>query len=285
MLRYPINSEGYAEAVCRGNIVDTMNKYGVVVIQVLSADECIKTETALWKENGDRLRADDYTTWENENWPSPAHPFLSDKYALHEQAFRNRVNPKVVDAFIQLYKTDDLLTTVDFWGIKRGTVFGPDEQRIDWRPKPLKLHWDVDLITYNKQKKQRYQALVAIVNCNQEVGSFSCVPGSCYIDYSKHQENHKYVKKTSVLQRQVQRIPLRAGDMVIWDMGIAHANYANYTNTCRLTQYMRMVPRVWAALEKQVITEYWRKMPGLKDELKQKQWTNDEKRWLGLNKI
>jgi hypothetical protein len=261
-----------------------MEKYGIVVIKVLSPDECIKTEEALWNENGDRLKADDYTTWENENWPSPGHPFLSNKYALHEQAFRNRVNSKVVNAFTQLYKTNDLLTTIDFWGIKRGTVFGPGEQRIDWRPKPLKLHWDVDLTVYNQQKKRRYQALVAIVDCNQEVGSFSCVPGSCYIDYSQHQENNKYVKRTSMLQKQVQRIPLRAGHMVIWDMGVAHANYANYTNTCRLTQYIRMVPREWSSLEKQVITDFWKKMPVLKGKLKQKQWTRDEKRWLGLNK-
>eukprot|EP00483_Globobulimina_turgida_P012928 UN12952 len=40
----------------------------------------------------------------------------------------------------------------------------------------------------------------------------------------------------------MQAIPLRKGEMVIWDFGQLHANTKNMSNRMRLSQYIRMIP-------------------------------------------
>ena len=40
----------------------------------------------------------------------------------------------------------------------------------------------------------------------------------------------------------MQPIPLRKGEMVIWNMGQLHANTKNFSDKMRLSQYMRMLP-------------------------------------------
>ena len=83
--------------------------------------------------------------------------------------------------------------------------------------------------------------------------------------------------------------PFKSRDCVIWDMGVAHNNFPNYSSEPRMTQYVRMVPNTpWAIeREKQTITNYWNKSKDtkeLKNMIKKISWTYMEKNILGLNK-
>lgn len=40
----------------------------------------------------------------------------------------------------------------------------------------------------------------------------------------------------------LQRIPLRKGEMVIWNSALVHCNFPNYSNQMRLIQFIRMLP-------------------------------------------
>jgi ectoine hydroxylase-related dioxygenase (phytanoyl-CoA dioxygenase family) len=50
------------------------------------------------------------------------------------------------------------------------------------------------------------------------------------------------VPETDPMHEHTQRIPLRKGEMVIWNTAQAHANFANYSNKLRLIQFVRMMP-------------------------------------------
>jgi hypothetical protein len=286
-MAYPLDDEGFA--CVSTDLKSDLERYNMGVVQILDEKEREASIAALWQEMGPKVTADP-ATWETENWPDPKHVFLTNRYAVSEQAFRNRLHPRLIQAFAQLYDTEDLWTTIDFWGVKRATVFG-DHSRPDWRTNPLALHWDTDIERYAKERehgRKRYQAILALNDNDQQVGSLVCVPGSAneLLDWTKtyKAKDGKYVPRGNPLHKRTQRIPLRASHCVIWDVGTAHANYSNYSNSPRLTQYVRMVPRThWAKRdEPQTIVHYWKACPEVKKDVLEMGWTEAEQRLLGL---
>jgi hypothetical protein len=231
------------------------------------------------------VNRDDVESWKNENWPNPDHPFLITSYAEDLVAFRNRVHPKLVEAYVNLYGTDELVGTIDVYGIKRPTIGHPD-----WRLKPLKLHWDVDVSEYVTERRPRYQALCALNEHNKSVGCFAYVPESArnlkdwFSKYGKYLRN-KYVPNPNPMQQQVTPLPMRAGSVVIWDMGVAHSNTSNFSTNPRLTQFCRMIPNTeWAlSSEKQALSHWWKQHPEKQAHLRQQYgWSAQEKRLLSL---
>lgn len=279
---FPLDDEGYARISTDLN--SDIQTYGLAVRPILEEKELQNSLKALWEENNvtGRLDPEKPETWENENWPDPDFPFLSKQYAMAPQAFQNRVHPKVRATFATLYGTEKLGATIDFWGVKRGTVF-PTGNRPDWRPPPLKLHWDVDLRTYHRP---RYQGLLALTDCSQAVGSFAAVPGSHRLKglAERDPKQPKYVRTGSPWQKQVQRLPLRAGHLIVWDMAVAHCNFANYSHEPRLVQFIRLIPREdWAIqAEKQNLKDFWTQNPQLKQQIGKLPWTREERECLFL---
>jgi len=48
----------------------------------------------------------------------------------------------------------------------------------------------------------------------------------------------------------LQNVPLRKGEIVIWDSGQVHCNFPNYSNKMRLFQFIRMLPATYASQRK-----------------------------------
>lgn len=285
-MSYPIDSEGFA--VPSTDFLADMKKYNLIVVSVLDEKEQYEAQNALWKAMGPHVTADP-TTWETSNWPDPAHPFLSTSYATCETSFRNRVHPKLTSAFMTLYGTKDIVSTIDFWGVKRATLIVTEKgviNRSDWRLNPLRLHWDVNILEYVHQTP-RYQCLIALNENSQSTGSFAYVPQSAtrlgaWIAKYRKPDQEKYVPKSNPWQYETVRLPLRAGNAVIWDMGVAHSNFSNYGTEPRLTQYCRMVPRDFMHLEAQSLPLYWKENPQLCEKIKTLEWSEDQKRMLGF---
>lgn len=116
------------------------------------------------------------------------------------------------------------------------------------------MHWDLNPWLYVEEMKTghhpMYQGLVALVDCPEEVGGFLCVPGSTAFlpqwTY-EHKPNHLkplsiQVSPNEVMLEYKQKVPLRKGEMVIWNSGQAHANFANTCNQLRIYQFIRMMP-------------------------------------------
>jgi len=260
---YPVDAEGFG--VVSRDVCGDMERYNVVVVSVLDEAECKIAQNGLWYAAGPRIDRYDVSTWENANWPNPRHPFLLTDYAEELEAYHTRAHPRLIEAFEALYGTDRLWSTIDHWGIKRPTI-----GHAEWRLKPLELHWDVDVPSYVKDmavRRRRYQALCALNDHDRSVGCFSYVPGSAnqlpswWKAYGASMTHPKYVPKPNPWHQLVTALPLRAGHVVIWDMGTAHANTSNFSVLPRLTQFCRMLP-TWALdREDQALPHWWKQHP------------------------
>ena len=264
-LKYPTDEDGFGQVTPHNELLDYMRKYGLIVIEHLAPSEQKESITALYSEIGKTPTSvsGDPKTWDTENFQNPSSPFLSTKPAVSKQAFMNRVNPELVKAFKVLYGTNDLYTTVDFWGFKRG-VWDGNQFRFEWHLKPLKPHWDTDVMTYSKSNQRLYQALTALKTNNVLTGSFSCVPGSHtkldeYIKFCKENklQINKYANQKFKPFRKLQNIYLRAGHCVIWDRGLVHANTSS-TQEPRLTQYVRMNPISHEHFDDKSVVKFWK---------------------------
>jgi len=266
---YPTLEDGYLKCYQPNEAQEyreAMDKYGFVVVKVLSEKECDDTipdflEDANSNPNGHQIKKVslvDPSTWERENWPSKG-KFMFSNCAFGQKAFDNRTNGNVYQVFCNLFQENKLWCSIDKWGVMRGTknmkfiengetVF---RDRPDWHYE-LKMHWDVNPWLYTKEMEENhhkmYQGLVALVDCPEEVGGFICVPGSTKFlpqwTREKPPINDKplsvQVPSDDVMLQYAQRVPLRKGEMVIWDSGQAHANFANTCDKPRVYQFIRM---------------------------------------------
>lgn len=180
-------------------------------------------------------------TWEDGNWPAKG-KFLFAEDAATQEAFNNRTHPKLYEVFRAIFQKDVLLSKVDKWGAMRGTVHDasvfPETGgvREDWKWELLP-HWDCNPHEYNEELKaglpRMYQGLIALRDCFDDpatgttTGGFRCVPGSAKLLDAWCQANPSarasaadkwshYPPKQDPLYCRLQKIPLRAGQCVIW---------------------------------------------------------------------
>lgn len=254
--RYPCDDEKFPLVCEVKDLRDVMARHGVAVIDLkLTRREMVPLHDAFWRHFGFAKRPtpkDGDEPFLHARYPHPEHPTLSQHYALDTFVYELRTHPTLVSAFQQLYGTDDLVCTVDYYSLKRPTLPNHPE----WRVNPLQLHWDAPPDTYRHEPRHRYQALLALNTHTMETGCFACVPGSA--NQSRLHEataNGKYVRQPrEYLQPQnLQPFPLRAGCVVIWDFATAHANTSNFSTLPRMSVFCRLVPRSLAAYEKQAI--------------------------------
>lgn len=259
-IQYPYDEEGFAEVLSvddQTKIMDYMEKYGFIVIPVLDDDACDQTIRETWHEmnieasknksvDSNELDPEDLTTWETENWPEPDHVYLSKHHAYSPQAYVNMLHPNVVKVFKLLHNTDKLIMSVPLVSIKRPrSMYGT--RRKDWDINPLRLHLDRDTERPYHERSKRYQAEIALVDSDYSVGGFAAVPGSSayikkYPEIWLNVDQGKYIKDgvlTGTLHANLQQIPIRKGNMVIWDRSTVHANYIGHpaNELPRITQF------------------------------------------------
>jgi len=233
-----------------------------------SVVEDINRRAPLQKVKIDRW---DPTTWEQENWPNRK-KFLTKFPALTPLAFQNRTHPNLYSVFCEIFKRKDLWTSIDCWGVMRGTknltfIEGNKEsylaERDDWRWS-LRLHWDYNPWQLEEwstaEHPSLYQGLVALIGCPVAVGGFQTVP--CFTNYlPKWTKDNISLKPDDLrgsfkvppgdpIQQYIQKIPLRKGELVVWDSRQAHSNYPNYSDKMRLYQFLRVLPATEQSEEK-----------------------------------
>eukprot|EP01114_Cavostelium_apophysatum_P013466 TRINITY_DN3269_c0_g1_i1.p1 TRINITY_DN3269_c0_g1~~TRINITY_DN3269_c0_g1_i1.p1 ORF type:complete len:308 (+),score=55.69 TRINITY_DN3269_c0_g1_i1:521-1444(+) len=211
-----------------------------------------------------KITLDDPSSWEDDNWPASG-KFKFSTPCFGQRAFDNRTNPNMYRVFSTIFKEQKLLCSIDKWGVMRGTKnlkFPGHEHegvteidRPDWNYE-LKMHWDVNPWLHVSErecgvhKHEMYQALVALKDCPEEVGGFLCVPGSTAFLNTWVRENEPLhltpgvsvqVPPHDPMIKYQQRVPLRKGELVIWNSAQAHANFANTTNHMRVYQFVRQL--------------------------------------------
>lgn len=101
------------------------------------------------------------------------------------------------------------------------------------------------------------QAILALGDCGEHDGGFYCVPGSHKALRSwAHAHQHlsssmqspegpmqiKLPKGDDEFKRVAEKVPIRAGDLVIWNAATLHCNYPNDSQNLRLVQFIQMKP-------------------------------------------
>lgn len=255
-------------------LVEFLAQHSFVVLNVLNAEEVAETIKSFWEmcreyavRKGRTVPVpNDPRTWEDGNWPAKG-KFLFDEDAVTQQAFNNRTHPKLYEAFRMIFKKDVLLAKIDKWGCMRGTVFDSElfpatgGIREDWRWELLP-HWDCNPHEYNDELKRglprMYQGLIALKDCFDDpvtgvtTGGFRAAAGTANVldQWCAQNPNARrpadekwshYPPKSDPLYHRLQKIPLKAGQCVIWDAGCLHANFHNNSSELRIVQFVRMI--------------------------------------------
>ncbi|ETW08606.1 hypothetical protein H310_01150 [Aphanomyces invadans] len=151
-----------------------------------------------------------------------------------------------------------------------------DEANLNWTTKHDWLHWDLspfhfgtsaagflpnDILQPNKVHEHyggvRVQGLIALCTCPVESGGFHCVPGFTgdrFFNWAKAHEgsygalpqvatrNFIEVPEDDDMRREITKIPMKAGSLLIWNSQLPHGNFPNDGFNFRMVQYVKMIP-------------------------------------------
>jgi ectoine hydroxylase-related dioxygenase (phytanoyl-CoA dioxygenase family) len=177
-----------------------------------------------------------------EDWYRAPHRTNGMVEIYHDQAlWDNRQHSNMHQVFSEIYGTEKLLVSEDRAGFK------PPQHPAhpEYADKGF-VHWDTDTRVWPQHFQ--VQAVLSLADTTPDMGGFQCVPGF-HKDLDKWiatqpADRSPYMPDLAALPvgMAVTPIPMRAGDLVIWDTLLAHGNGHNVSNRPRLAQYITMFP-------------------------------------------
>lgn len=153
----------------------------------------------------------------------------------HQTLWNNRQHPRIYDAFVDIWGREDLWVTID-----RANLNPPVRPDHDFKGY---IHWDID--TSLNPLPVNVQGVLALNNqTDSKMGGFQCVPGlyQNFSEWVKKQPAERDPFKPDISNFEIIKVPLQAGDLLIWDSMLAHGIRPNTSNRPRLAQYISMAP-------------------------------------------
>ena len=153
----------------------------------------------------------------------------------HQCLWDNRQHRRLYNAFVDIWDREDLWVTID-----RANLNTPNRSA---RPFPGFIHWDAD--TSAKPLAVNVQGVLSLVDTDEEVGGFQCVPElfrtlEQWIE-TQPLDRHPFFPNTAGFE--IRFVPMKAGDLLIWNTLLAHGIKPNVsTNRARMAQYVSMYP-------------------------------------------
>ncbi|RJQ27042.1 DUF1479 family protein [Candidatus Parcubacteria bacterium] len=183
-------------------------------------------------------------------------PYATDQMGMmelyHTQAMWNvRQHPAIHKIFSDLFQISKLWTSIDRVSCKEKSEFSLGGF----------IHWD---ICPNKNPRVlEFQGVLALTDTDEDMGGFHCVPSLyqglqewldelptkkavfSYFNVDKD-EAVEVISSTFPYKKpkrwQIEKVPVKAGDLIIWDSYLPHGNGVNKTDKPRLAQYITMFP-------------------------------------------
>ena len=167
----------------------------------------------------------------------------------------NRMNPRVYQAFAQIWGVEQLWVSND-----RACLKAPARVGTAWDGDGF-IHWDADV--RDGKVDFKVQGVLFLADTPEGGGGFQCIPGFVNEFESWHQslglENlaeddpgtawHKsprmrkiYSEMQKVHKARGKEIAGRAGDLLLWHTHLPHGNCRNSSDQPRLAQYITMAP-------------------------------------------
>jgi ectoine hydroxylase-related dioxygenase (phytanoyl-CoA dioxygenase family) len=159
-------------------------------------------------------------------------------------------------AFCEVFGTHRLWVTIDRVNFKKPVLDGAPVTNFS-------PHWDVNV--NERPRPFAVQGLVALTDADEKMGGFRCVPelyrkmdewmrtlptGKVRFNYFDVKDNFAYDPEDldvgrkpleSLKQWPIVQVPLKAGDLLIWDSFLLHSNGVNRGTRPRMAQYVSMV--------------------------------------------
>jgi ectoine hydroxylase-related dioxygenase (phytanoyl-CoA dioxygenase family) len=176
----------------------------------------------------------------------------------HQALWNNRQHPRLHQAFADILGTEKLWVSMDRAGMKP-----PIDRRFPHYEDRGFFHWDLDT---SKPLPERLgvQGVLALTDTTAEMGGFQCIPGFHRVleAWLRDQPEDRNPRAPDLSRLPagyaVTPIPMRAGDLVIWNRLLAHGNGRNEGPRPRLAQYITMHPAGDDEAQRQERIACWR---------------------------
>lgn len=166
----------------------------------------------------------------------------------HQLLWENRQTERVYHAFVDIWGTEKLWSTID-----RANLNFPIQPGFEYKGF---IHWDYDPET----KPQNVQGVLALADqTDPEMGGFQCVPW-LFRNYdtwklSQPKNRDRFQPDTHGLEDYFVKVPLEAGDLLIFNSLEPHGIRPNNSkDKVRIAQYISMMP----AEEGNISLKEWR---------------------------
>jgi hypothetical protein len=210
----------------------------VVVPNAISSKQVAQTVSLLWE-------FEEKNPKDPKTWYAPPRAPMEMKELVgtgmvevynHQHQWTNRQTPRVYDAFVDVWGTEELWVTIDRANLN---FPAPKDQ-----PQKGFIHWDYDPDT----KPQNVQGVLAL--CDQtdpDMGGFQCIPWlfQNYESWRATQPDDRdpFQPDLKGLKVKIKKVPLMAGDLLIFHSGLGHGIRPNNSlDKVRMAQYISMMP-------------------------------------------
>ena len=209
----------------------------VVVKEAVSKEQAMSTADFLWEfEEKD---PDDPATWYTEPRAEMQMKELAGTGMVevynNQHLWNNRQMPRVYDAFVDVWGTEKLWVTID-----RANLNFPMRPGHEYN---AFIHWDYD----PEEKPQQVQGVLALADqTDPNMGGFQCIPW-LFRNYdtwklTQPENRDHFQPDISGLENKIVKVPLEAGDLLIFNSCEPHGIRANRSDKVRIAQYISMMP-------------------------------------------
>ena len=202
----------------------------VIVPNAVPAENLQAVIEAIWEFTG--LNPRDPNDW----YQAPL-PFggMIEMYQ-HQAMWNNRQYPRIHQAFSELLGTEKLWVSLDRVNLKPPRH--SDHPEYDHKGF---IHWDCD--SSKPSTARRLQGLY-LTDTDTNMGGFQCVPAlyRTFDEWVKTQPADRNVRQPNLDGLTIEPIAGKAGDLILWDVMLAHGNGHNVSDRPRFAQYITMSP-------------------------------------------
>jgi Phytanoyl-CoA dioxygenase (PhyH) len=153
----------------------------------------------------------------------------------HQSLWDNRQEPRVYDAFVDIWDRTDLWVAID-----RANLNTPNREG---RAFTGFVHWDAD--TSLHPLPIGVQGVLSLVDTDSETGGFQCVPElfRTLEAWIRAQPTDRHPLHPDLTGFEIVPVPMKAGDLLIFNSLLAHGIRPNLSNDrVRMAQYISMYP-------------------------------------------
>lgn len=153
----------------------------------------------------------------------------------HQYLWDNRMEPRVYDAFVDIWDRDDLWVAID-----RANLNPPKKTPVN--PDGF-IHWDAD--TSLRPLPIGVQGVLSLKKQDSDVGGFQCVPElfESFDAWVASQPADRDPMHPDTTGLKIVNIDMEAGDLLIFNSLLAHGVRPNRSgNRVRMAQYISMYP-------------------------------------------